>query len=38
MGEEKFPANVRPVATDVQEEEQSRFIGRTIKSKNIFGV
>jgi hypothetical protein len=33
MGKEKFPANVRPAAADVQEEEQSRFIGRTIKSK-----
>ncbi|CAM6079112.1 unnamed protein product [Sphagnum tenellum] len=33
MGKEKFHANVRPVATDVQEEEQSRFTGRTIKSK-----
>ncbi len=33
MGKEKFPANVRPVAADVQEEEQSRFTGRTIKSK-----
>jgi hypothetical protein len=33
MGKEKFPANVRPAATDVQEEEQSRFTGRTIKSK-----
>ncbi len=33
MGKEKFPANVRLVATDVQEEEQSRFTGRTIKSK-----
>ncbi|CAM6076405.1 unnamed protein product [Sphagnum tenellum] len=34
MGKEKFPANVRPAAADVQEEEQSRFTGRTIKSKN----
>jgi hypothetical protein len=33
MGKEKFPANVRPAAADVQEEEQSRFTGRTIKSK-----
>ncbi|CAK9201669.1 unnamed protein product [Sphagnum troendelagicum] len=33
MGKEKFPANVRPAAVDVQEEEQSRFTGRTIKSK-----
>jgi len=33
MGKEKFPANVRPVAADVQEEEQSRFTRRTIKSK-----
>jgi hypothetical protein len=33
MGKEKFPANVRPVAADVQEEEQLRFTGRTIKSK-----
>ncbi len=33
MGKEKFPANVRPVAANVQEEEQSRFTGRTIKSK-----
>ncbi|KAH8913191.1 hypothetical protein BDL97_U01600 [Sphagnum fallax] len=33
MGKEKFPANVRHVATDVQEEEQSRFTRRTIKSK-----
>jgi hypothetical protein len=33
MGKEKFPANVRPVTADVQEEEQSRFTGRTIKSK-----
>ncbi len=32
MGKEKFPANVRPVATNVQEEEQSRFTGKTIKS------
>jgi hypothetical protein len=28
----KIPANVRPVVADVQEEEQSRFTGRTIKS------
>ncbi|CAK9201534.1 unnamed protein product [Sphagnum troendelagicum] len=33
MGKEKFPTNVRHVATDVQEEEQSRFTGRTIKTK-----
>ncbi|KAH8930861.1 hypothetical protein BDL97_20G003700 [Sphagnum fallax] len=33
MGKEKFLANVRPAAADVQEEEQSRFTGRTIKSK-----
>ncbi|CAK9197947.1 unnamed protein product [Sphagnum troendelagicum] len=33
MGKEKFHANVRPAAADVQEEEQSRFTGRTIKSK-----
>ncbi|KAH9563772.1 hypothetical protein CY35_05G143200 [Sphagnum magellanicum] len=33
MGKEKFPANVRPAAADVKEEEQSRFTGRTIKSK-----
>jgi hypothetical protein len=33
MGKEKFPANVRRAAADVQEEEQSRFTGRTIKSK-----
>jgi hypothetical protein len=33
MGKEKFPANVRPVAADVQEEKQSRFTGKTIKSK-----
>ncbi|CAM6061574.1 unnamed protein product [Sphagnum tenellum] len=33
MGKEKFLANVRPVVADVQEEEQSRFTGRTIKSK-----
>jgi len=33
MGKEKFPANVRLVAADVQEEKQSRFTGRTIKSK-----
>jgi hypothetical protein len=33
MGKEEFPANVRPAAADVQEEEQSRFTGRTIKSK-----
>ncbi|CAM6027137.1 unnamed protein product [Sphagnum balticum] len=33
MGKEKFLANVRPAASNVQEEEQSRFTGRTIKSK-----
>jgi hypothetical protein len=33
MGKEKFPANVRPVTANVQEEEQLRFTGRTIKSK-----
>jgi len=33
MGKEKFPANVRLAAADVQEEEQSRFTGRTIKLK-----
>ncbi|KAH8930815.1 hypothetical protein BDL97_20G000600 [Sphagnum fallax] len=33
MGKEKFPANVRLAAANVQEEEQSRFTGRTIKSK-----
>ncbi|CAK9193670.1 unnamed protein product [Sphagnum troendelagicum] len=33
MVKEKFLANVRPVAADVQEEEQLRFTGRTIKSK-----
>ncbi|CAM6068637.1 unnamed protein product [Sphagnum tenellum] len=33
MGKEKFPANVRPVAADVQEEEQSIFTRRIIKSK-----
>ncbi|CAK9208312.1 unnamed protein product [Sphagnum troendelagicum] len=38
MGKEKFPANVRPAAADVQEEEQSRFTGRTISRRNIFGV
>jgi hypothetical protein len=31
MGKEKIPANVRPAATDVQEEEQS-------SRRNIFGV
>jgi len=36
MGKENFPANVRPAAVDVQEEEQSRFTGRTIKSKKHF--
>ncbi|CAK9229028.1 unnamed protein product [Sphagnum troendelagicum] len=33
MGKEKFLANVRLAAADVQEGEQSRFTGRTIKSK-----
>jgi hypothetical protein len=33
IGKEKIPANVRPVAADVQEEDQSRITGRTIKSK-----
>jgi hypothetical protein len=31
MGKEKIPANVRPAAADVQEEEQS-------SRRNIFGV
>ncbi len=33
MGKEKIPANLRPAAAAVQEEEQSRFTGKTIKSK-----
>ncbi|CAM6063021.1 unnamed protein product [Sphagnum tenellum] len=32
-GKEKFLANVRPATANVQEEEQSRFTGRTIKLK-----
>ncbi|CAK9231307.1 unnamed protein product [Sphagnum troendelagicum] len=32
-GKKKIRTNVRPVAANVQEEEQSRFTGRTIKSK-----